>query len=409
MYGLKHGFPVVGVVVVLGALCLGAPSFSAAQTATAENAGTLEEAVDRMAEQIATYLKARKESAVMIGAFHGPSTASAGLKISQMLKEELPSRGIEIKKLNAMAVRGRFQQKRSGDMMTVQIVASMFDRNNAEVFEFRQRVKTQVVDDPEDVATLTGATVDTTTPAAKEKPAGDDPPPPEGGKSDDAAAPAKALAEAVEKPRVSLEGTVVSATPQSPYRVEILIKQPDGKYAPCAVSVEDGFAFVDLKVGQVYAVRIINLADHDVGVRLTIDGLNTLDFSENPAYKALGMWVIPRRTAAGPGVGVIKGWHRNDAVSDSFLITDLPDSEAAKLGLTTSAIGTITATFVPAWSAGEQPPAVERTGSKSKGTARGPAVRARTIPVQRFFGRTLLASVSIRYVKPDPGDLPPAN
>lgn len=412
--------PVFALIILVGGT----------RSASAQGVQSLEVAVDKLAGQISQYLKSRNESSLMMGPFSGPPASGAGTKLIKTLSDELGERKITVSKISGMQVRGNFKQRRQGDRMTVLITANLFDRKGNEIFLFRQTFKKAFEDgvevsDPEDVANLTGASVDTTTPDTEEEttaedtptedkpaedtpaedtPAGDTPPAVDGAGQQviTATEREKEIADAIDNPKVIVTGAVAAAKKGSPFRVELLVKKGDG-YIPRPLEVDSGFAFANINVAEMYAVKIYNDSDFDCGVKLTIDGLNSFEFSNNPFYKKLGMWVIPRKSA-----GLIKGWHRTDAFSDSFLIADLPDTAAAKLGRETSAIGTITASFFAAWSPGENPPKVETLANRSKGTARGPEVQQRNIPVLRFFGRSLLAAVSIRYVKPDPPeDLPP--
>ncbi|MBX3438948.1 MAG: hypothetical protein KF861_15765, partial [Planctomycetaceae bacterium] len=211
------------------------------------------------------------------------------------------------------------------------------------------------------------------------------------------------LAASIAKPSFNLTGsTTVSASSTSPYRMEVLLR--DGQ-SLTPVPVEDfaGFALVSLTKGQQYVVRLHNTSQIDVGVKLAIDGVNTFQFSQNAGFRNLGMWMIP----AGQ-VGTIDGWHVNNRESLAFLITDVPDSALASLQRETTTIGTITASFFPAWS-GDNIPEEELIG-KAKGdigTGLGAKVASGYETVSRHFGKTLLAAVSIRYEKPDPPvDLP---
>jgi len=392
--------PVFALIILVGGT----------RSASAQGVQSLEDAVDKLAGQISQYLKSRNESSLMMGPFSGPPASGAGTKLIKTLSDDLGERDITVSKISGMQVRGNFKQRRQGDRMTVLITANLFDRKGNEIFLFRQTFKKAFEDgvevsDPEDVANLTGASVDTTTPDTEdETPAEDNPPAVDGAgeKVITATEREKEIADAIDNPKVIVTGAIAAAKTGSPFRVELLVRKGEG-YVPRPLEIDSGFAFANINVAETYAVKIYNDSDFDCGVKLTIDGLNSFEFSNNPFYRKLGMWVIPRKSA-----GLIKGWHRTDAFSDSFLIADLPDTAAAKLGRETSAIGTITASFFAAWSPGENPPKVETLASRSKGTARGPEVQQRNIPVLRFFGRSLLAAVSIRYVKPDPPeDLPP--
>src|SRR5262249_34174498 len=89
------------------------------------------------------------------------------------------------------------------------------------------------------------------------------------------------LEKRLDKPKVHIEGSRVSAAADSPYAVEILAApQPGGKYQPRTATVQDGLAFVPLRRGEVFGVRLINKSPHDAAVTLTIDGLSLYAFSD---------------------------------------------------------------------------------------------------------------------------------
>jgi hypothetical protein len=132
-------------------------------------------------------------------------------------------------------------------------------------------------------------------------------------------------------------------------------------------------------------------------VALSIDGINTLAFSQNPGYKQLGKWVIGRR-----GKGTITGWHIQGSQSRSFQVMDYGESAAAKFA-STKDIGTITAVFCAAFTG--DPPADE-PGKGELATGFGPPTEQRLADVVRKFG-AVRGSISVRYAKPDLSDLPP--
>lgn len=192
--------------------------------------------------------------------------------------------------------------------------------------------------------------------------------------------------------------SLVKAAPQSPFAMEVLI---GGK--PIAGAVQDGAAFVGIPKDAIYEIRLYNNSDQDVGVTLTIDGINTLVFSRTPGFKEVGKWVIGRRST-----GLIRGWHIEGPVSKSFKVMDYGESAAAQFAATKD-IGTITAVFCGAFN-GPLPleEATALAGAKGQlATGFGPDVEQKHVPVQRTYGLDR-AAISIRYAKPDESDLPPA-
>lgn len=198
--------------------------------------------------------------------------------------------------------------------------------------------------------------------------------------------------------------TAIAASPTSPFRIEIEATDPSGtgSYSPVSVIDRKGFAFAPLVEGQLYQVRVYNDADFDVGLELSIDGINSLALSEIESFKSLGKWVIPARSS-----GVVRGWLINNQRLDEFVVTAEPQGVAALLGRTQS-IGMVTATFFPAWEGNAIPPFQQLLGGAKKGaTGQGRPLAANIRNVIRTFGTEPLAMITVRYNNPEPpADLP---
>jgi hypothetical protein len=135
----------------------------------------------------------------------------------------------------------------------------------------------------------------------------------------------------------------------APYAVEILAarfsgdQKPDPKaYRPRKPEPRDGRPFLKVEPGEVLALRIINDADHDVAVTITIDGLSLFAFRANKNDKSQHI-IIPSHSA-----GDILGWFRDENVSNVFQVADLPEHPDAKLLKTPALIGAFTLTFAAA-------------------------------------------------------------
>lgn len=198
----------------------------------------------------------------------------------------------------------------------------------------------------------------------------------------------------------ALDGkTRVMAGPDRPYAMEILVKSPSGDYLPRALAIdEDRRAIASLRRDEVYAVRLINRSPHDAAVRLTIDGINIFDFGDHRgAYTHV---IIGEGKSA-----LITGWHRSNAQSDSFLVTEYAKSAASQAGRPESDSGMITAQFCAAWESDADMPPDEK--STRDATGFGPPVDLKYREVRRTIGveRDI---ITVRYNVPDaPGDLPP--
>jgi hypothetical protein len=196
----------------------------------------------------------------------------------------------------------------------------------------------------------------------------------------------------LDNPTFHVTDTRISAAVNSPYAVEILVKE-GGRYKTRKVTDDEGLAFVPVKRDESFAVRLINNSPYGAGVTLTIDGVSMFAFSE----KSYSQVVLgPRKSV------LIKGWHRTNDWSEEFLVTEYSKSAAAKLN-STSDIGTITATFSAAWEVGKAPPPDEsrdpsQHARSANATGRGPKIEDRYVEVQRRFG-VIRAAVSVRYTK----------
>src|SRR5262249_16916482 len=133
---------------------------------------------------------------------------------------------------------------------------------------------------------------------------------------------------------------------------------------------KDGLAFVNIKRGEVYAVKLTNRADHDVAATLAIDGLSMFAFSENKDYEVV---IVPKGRE-----GLIPGWPITNERSDAFQVSQSARSAVAELLPTSSSIGTISVSFKAAWPKDSEPPAdegnVKQGGRDADATARGKPV-----------------------------------
>lgn len=423
---------------------------------SAARAQSLDEATSVLATQIAKYLNSKNKSEVFIGAINGPSNTSTGPTITKALKDKLGEIGsITVSKSTGWQITGQFLRvERDNGSTIIGLIVRLLDENGIRQTGFRgnfnEKVGEQVAEegevgetitDKEDVANLSGvSSVDTVTEedeSPEETADNTDDTPADEDSSGDAAEegdtaevaepvdqePAsevergQQITEKINNPTIFVneKGFVASPFDGSPYRMEILVLKKgangepvigqDGKpvYEPRFMNVDKGFAFTDLFEGDIYAVRIYNFSEYDAGVKLTIDGINSFEFSTVEPFRKLGMWVVPRAVNGKPGTVLITGWHHSvgGQNAESFLVTSADKGVAAQLGRNSTAIGTITAMFFAAWRPDEPKPPIEIQQKRSgRGTDRGPLVAQRHTVVHRFFGKSLLAAVSVRYNKP---------
>ena len=355
----------------------------AAHASPARAGGELDEKMTAVAKKIKLLLDQKGRDSIAVGEFRGPAklASSAGPAISKALEDELKKLGVACKRRAEYEVNGDYRDvaSKTNKDLAILIKAHVVDQSGAELVAFEPR---EIISFST-IASLIGVTVSM----------------PADGTADERN---DKLTKAVDDPNVHLAGTRISAASDSPYAIEVLVKV-GADYRPRAATKDgDGFAFLKIKRGEAYEVRLINDSPHDAAVTLTIDGLSVFAFSANTGYTH---WIVPNK-----GSLTVPGWHRSNKVADSFLVTEYAKGAAAEKLPSSASVGTVTATFAAAWPKGKPPPEDEPSAPKGArsgdATGRGPAVGTKFTEVVREVGR-LRASVSVRYNKDaDPKDLP---
>ena len=341
-----------------------------------------------LAKDVKKLLDGRGKNSIAVGQFTPlPGTvASAGPAIAKGLTDELRRLEITVNLKDELTVEGRYglAEDAQSSRLAVSLNVKIVDRFGEQVVGLE--VKPRGVFGDAAVAALLGLTVDL--------------PPDADGKERD-----QKLQQSEEKPQAYIEKTRVNAPGGLPFAVEILVKQRDGGFAPHPAAEKEGFAFVELKKDDVYRVRVINDADYEAAVTLTIDGLNMFTFSEVKDEKT-GKPLYDRILLKAHAYYDIPGWHRTNEKngSNEFLVTKYADSEAAKVLGNSANVGTVTVTFAAAWPKDGTPPADEpknpdeHARSADLGTKRGAETGEGYTEQVREFGVTR-AAVSVRYSK----------
>lgn len=326
-----------------------------------------------VAKSIAGVLAQRNDNRIAVGQFTGPSRipSSSGPAIAKALSDELTRLGLTISRRASLEVKGDYLPvvgERSRGPAAL-LKGRVLDAGGNTVYEFEKGFSSDIT-----VASLFGLTVEL---------------PPDVSPRERR----QKIRESIEEPAARITSSRISAGPSSPYSLEVLVKTgPD--WVPRAPVDDEGLAFVELNPEDTYAVRFYNDSPYDAAVTLTIDGLNLFTFSENPAYKQLGVVIIGAKSS-----GTITGWHRTNDKADSFLVTEYAKSAAAELDQA-GEIGTITCSVSAAWTADATPPPDETTRSQAA-TGRGPEIAAQFRETQRVIGKTRSA-ISCRYSRPAP-------
>jgi hypothetical protein len=334
----------------------------------------LRSSLREMSKQVAKLLKNRSEDTIAVGAFTGPAhcPSSAGPGIKAALIEELEKLNIHVKPQAKLEIKGDYREvvDKGSELMVLRVKAEVLDRDGESLAKLDQKIE-----DREVLAQVLGITR---------------PDPGQG------VAPKQESAELVRcltKPSAEVDQSRVKANADGKYAIEIEVKKDDS-FVPATVTVEDGFAYVTLKKSDVFAINLINDSDHDAAVELTLDGLAMFAFSASHGYRYV---IVPKH-----GSLLVKGWHRTNDVSDSFVITDYSKSAVAELLANPDNIGTITAMFSAAWDAKGKPPVDEGVKFRdpfNPAVGRGEPVTTpfKEIALQRGRVRDI---ISVRYKKP---------
>ncbi|MCA9052381.1 MAG: hypothetical protein KDA75_01025 [Planctomycetaceae bacterium] len=353
----------------------------------------LQKRVSVVAGQVSKLLKSQSMDAISIGQFSGPPNfpTSSGPGIVQMFNDEFSKHDISVKTRAKVGLAGEYAiteidqfdsvAGKNVKHLAVKINGRLVDQFGGVMTSFN----TEGIVEGKFETTVSGAeTLVETIGLPADLPANATP-----GEVDNK------LRESLVDPKVTLSNnnTRYRASDDSPYEIEILIDDH-----PCAIQLEEGLPYVEIKSGQVYAVKIYNNSPHDSAVRLLIDGLSVFSFSDvrdaqtgKPKYS---VYIVDAKSEA-----TLKGWHKTNDHVESFLVTGYDNSAAAKLGHTEN-LGTITVTFSAAWPKGSPPPPDEFTSKSAGGNATGfgPPVEHKVEEVQRDIGR-VRASLSIRYTR----------
>lgn len=359
-------------------------------TASAEKAQATEalrKELAVVADNVAKALKGMEETNVALGAFKGPATlpTSSAPLFSKLLTEELQKKDISIKTGTKYMVKGEYMDviNASSNKLAAQIKGELIDaKSNTPIVSFARGTE-----DTTTVATLFGITAElplkgTATEKLDQK-------------------VDQALQNGLDNPKVAIKESIVSASPTSTYAIELLIRTPQG-YIPRPAVSDDGLAFCKIAKSEIYGIRLHNKSPYEAAVKLSIDGLSVFTFSENKNYSH---FIVPPNSKSD-----VLGWHRSNQKTDSFLVVSYGESEVAKLLPNSAGVGTITAIFSAAWERGANPPSDEPPLGKGAlppdATGRGPSIDVRYTEAVRDVG-VPRSTVSIRYTRPEPTDLPP--
>jgi hypothetical protein len=335
----------------------------------------LNRALEKFSERIKQLLDAEGETAVALNQFTAPArlAANASSGIRKALEGELKKREVLVKNSARLEVKGDYQEAEDSVRRNtvVRIKGRVVDQNSGRLLgEYSVDI-----DNLTSIAGLIGATM--TVPLEPLR-----------------AERERAIREGIQRPSAHVASTRISSGPDSPFAVEIHVgPSPGGDLRARQASVVGGQAYLNIRTGERYAIRLINNAPFEVAATLTIDGLSLFAFSRNPEY---GFVIIPARSS-----GLITGWHRTNEEAEDFVVTEYPKSAAALSLAPSTELGVITVCFAAAWPASGNPPPDEGMEGRSvRATGRGPTNRTNLAEAERSTGR-MRAAISVRYTKED--------
>jgi len=297
-------FFIVAALLILAAL----PGGVEAQQRRELNLNDMAAGIETVAQQIHEVLRNEGAGNITLGKFQAQAQVSANFSagLVAMLGEALERRQTGILKPDSpYSVAGRYaviEEKNDPTRVFLKITIQIIARKSDDVLqEFVASVRNN-----NDIARAAGHS---------------GPLPGEGSTQDRN----KKMKEQIDKPAVFFDGSLIKTHKDSPYAVEILAKRlgSPGDAKPVQPSEVKGQAFVDLKEGDLYEIRIHNGDPRQTAVGITIDGLSVFTFSEvkdkigKPSYTH---YIIPENAQT-----TIVGWHiRNNPPANyhSFLVTE---------------------------------------------------------------------------------------
>jgi len=161
------------------------------------------------------------------------------------------------------------------------------------------------------------------------------------------------------------------------------------------LTIEEGFAFVELNRNDEFGVKLVNDSSDEMGVYLTLDGIDSHWYQKKKAA-----WIVPPKSSI-----VIPGWQLDGLQSKPFKIVPFELSVAAREGADVSmgsSLGVIAASFYKCYKTREEIPASDLITGSLGPNGIGESDRSvdfKVVSVERYFGK-LRAMVPVRYERP---------
>lgn len=431
-------------------------------------AGSVDEVVDFVAQEIQKYLAEKQQNELSLTTFSGPADTNVQL-VENKIREKLKSLNVEINDLTDWNLKGEISIDRSGAIPEIALLVSLLDKDGQPQQEFLKRFKESAdeknlgvtvkesttsgtsgnpnavpndasskkaegveirLDKAEEAPKLLGVNADIQQSVEKvlQKPANTLVRKSTEGLS---AAERQQRQEDEKTVQEAIEGAIRSASQsksfftsaalpsllranqESRFGLEVMkSSDPRQPSVPVPVQNKAGKAFVDLQEGDFVEIAIQNDNDFEVALELLVDGVNTLQEAEQESFRTTGRWVLPPASRVR-----INGWFKNPETVSRFKITSEPEGVAEKYGLKQK-IGTIQANFFMCFQQPVKPspgisdvaPLFTVLGSpaaKDGAFGEGPPDQFNGTIVQRAFDKGFpLATLTILHKNPDPPGLP---
>ncbi len=350
---------------------------------------TIREQFVETAKKIAAVVK-NKGGALSLGTVEDASRnpANSGPGLLAVLEPLLVKEGVTINPEAGLLLKGEYGVKAFDGLLRVRLELRILDRSGEELVTLPERYEGLIVQNA-DIAILLGLTVHL---------------PPAGSAEERNKRLRPFFDKDGPKPKPEVQDTIVRTQKGSPYGVEV---RANAKAK--AVRLENGHQpFVDIDVGDLYEIAILNDSGKEAAVRITIDGLDVFTFSEDrkdDGSPKFGTFIIP----SGKTPTLIRGWHRTNKSDEElkkegkepgniwkFLVTEYGkgSNSARKVS---GKVGVITVAFSGSYLSEEERKREEGSGRDTrKETDQGPLDREKFVAVKRFVG-VERDVISIRY------------
>jgi hypothetical protein len=331
-------------------------------------------------KELARLIKDENQTQVAIKEFTGPALprTSAGPMIQTILLEELKKHNIQVNPNAFLFVGGEYfvleEEKVKSEDLTVRLLITLRNKKAKKLVELNIDIGYRGNDDLIKLLAL-NADLEKYPKADRE------------GQN-------QQLRKQYDRPPLKLESTKIKVSPNSKYAVEVLTRPAGG--GPLKVLTprgDKGQAYVEIKKGEEYVLRLYNNSAYEAAVSITIDGVDAFQFYE-PAAARPGSYLIGPRQAR-----QVNGWMRNTNEVNAFLVGSFIDSAAYQVLRGSKQIGTITVCFHPCWKGPKPPPGYEGARNLNpNATGLGRKIGEKSQVIKRTIG-PLAAAVSIRYNK----------